>query len=93
MIVNILFNYLFSIIEQLKLKYKGSIYDNPRPGCSTDIIYDNRLPDSNTENRFTELLESQDIQTISIDSFNDYPFLKDFILSVNEGNFCYIMFC
>ena len=28
----------FFFIDQLKLKYKGTIYENPTPGCSKDFV-------------------------------------------------------
>ena len=36
--VHFFHEYSFFFIDQLKLKYKGTIYENPTPGCSKDFV-------------------------------------------------------
>lgn len=50
------------------MKYQGTAYENPIPGCSTDNNMD-----------FSERLNVDNIESVPIEIFDEYPFLRDFI--------------
>ena len=49
------------------MKYRGTNFENPEPGCSNDQI------------NVTERLSSNDIEVVPIEVFDNYPFLVDFL--------------
>ena len=63
-----LFFFYFFITDQLKSKEKkveiGTTHENPIPDCNIDVF---------------EHLDDYDIESVPIEIFDDYPFLRTFL--------------